>query len=410
MSKVVITGLGTINPVGSSVKSFWEGLKEERSGVVSLDLPKLSEQHSRVGGRVKLPNEIRQFFRNPKILKRIDSFMIYTVIAGKEALHDSGIDVNNNPHRIGVVIGTGEGGLSAHETNQQLLQSGGINAMHPMYVINAIPNSGVALLAQEIGCHGPSFSVNSACASASHAIGLAKLLIENDFADVVFAGGVEASLTVSGIGAFGNVAALSTCNDPSKASRPFDRDRNGFVLSDGCGIVSLESLEHAKKRNAKIYAELCSVAFSSDAYDMVAPHPEGKYIVKTMQNAIDKARLDPSQIQLVNAHGTSTVLGDMIEAKAIQTVFAGNNKNVMVHSTKSMTGHTIGAAGCIEAIAAILALTEGVVHKSVNLDNPDKEMQLNFVRETVNADVKFILSNSFGFGGHNSSMVLGKTV
>ena len=410
--RIVITGIGTINPVGVGVRSFWDNLAKGQSGIVDLRpiYPLLNDYSVKIGGYFTLPQNVREYFGHyGKWLKRLDEFIIYMQIAGSQAMDDSGLDMEReDPFRVGALLGSGEGGLNSHERNQNYLQKQGMSAVSPLYVLNVIPNSATGFFAQCYGLQGPNFAPVSACATSNHSIGLSCMMIEAGMADVMFAGGSEASLNPSGISAFGNLGALSPSDQPEQASRPFATGRSGFVMSNGAGALCLEELEHARRRGAKIYAEITGYSFTADAHDLVAPHPEGRSASRAMQKALEKARLSPSDIDLINAHGTSTLLGDLAEAKAISVTF-GHGAPVAVHSTKSMTGHTIGASGSIEAIAALLAIKEGIVHPSINCEQQDPEIVLNIVKE-VRRDltIEHIMSNNFGFGGQNAVIILSR--
>ncbi|MEM9423885.1 MAG: beta-ketoacyl-[acyl-carrier-protein] synthase family protein [Spirochaetota bacterium] len=413
MKRVVITGIGTINPLGNDVPGFWENLAQGQSGIVKLCAiyPILKDYSVKIGGYFSLPENAADYFgRYRKWFKRLDEFAIYMQIAGTQAMSDSGLDIaREDPFRVGTLFGSGEGGLNSHERNQNYLQKQGMSAISPLYVLNVIPNTATGFFAQSHGLQGPSFAPVSACASSGHSIGLSCMMIQTGLADVMFAGGSEASLNPSGIGAFGNLGALTTQynEQPEEASRPFDAQRSGFVMSNGAGALCLEELEHAKKRGARIYAEVSGYSFSADAHDLVAPHPEGRSSSYAMVQALKQARLEPSQIDLINAHGTSTQLGDWAEAMAIRKAFG--SVAIPVHSTKSMTGHTIGASGAIEAIAALLALQKNTIHPSINCEEQDAAIPLNVVTETrEDIPVKHVMSNNFGFGGQNSVIILSR--
>jgi 3-oxoacyl-[acyl-carrier-protein] synthase II len=344
------------------------------------------------------------------MVKRLDDYIIYSHIAGTQAIKDSGLDIEQSPHRYGAIIGTGDGGVKSHLDNIDRMLNTGMQAISPFYVISVIPNTGTAYLAQEFNLQGPSFAVSSACATSNHAIGVAAMLIQCGMADAIFAGGSEAAVNPAGIAGFGNIMALSDRNDsPETASRPFDRDRNGFVLSEGAGVVCVEELEHAKKRGAHIYAELSGFYFTTDAHDLVAPHPDARNSSIAIQGALDSAGINPEDVGLINTHGTSTTIGDKVESIAINKIFKEYATKVPVHSTKSMIGHLLGGASGVEAIAAIMAIERNIIHPSINLFNQDPEINLNVVTEaTENKNIKHIISNAFGFGGHNTSIVLSR--
>ncbi len=408
--RIVITGLGTINPIGNSVPEFWNSLLKGKTGVRISQKVKLEDYHIKIAGEIDIP-DLSEYFPSKKMLKRFDTFIIYAHVAGTQAVKDAGIDIDKAPHRYGSLIGTGDAGLSTQLEQITRMNETGMATASPFYVINAIPNTASAYLAQIWNLHGPSFSVTSACASGNHAIGVAAMLIKMGMADAIFAGGSESVVNTAGIAAFGNIMALSSRNDdPETASRPFDKDRNGFVLSEGAGVLCLEELEHAKKRGAHIYAELTGMGFTTDAHDLVAPHPEARGAALAMGNALEMAELQPGDIGIINAHGTSTPMGDKIEGIAINRTFGEDyGPKIPVHSTKSMTGHLLGGTSSVEAIAAMQVFKEGVAHPSINVFTQDPEINLNVIREpTELPNIKHILSNAFGFGGHNACLVFSK--
>ncbi len=412
---IVVTGIGTINPLGNDVPSFWQNLAQGESGIIDLStiFPALEDYSVRIGGYFPVPeNACESFGLYRKWLKRLDEFTIYMQIAASQAMMDSGLEMSKeDPFRVGALLGSGEGGLNSHERNQSYFQKQGVASISPLYVLNVIPNTATGFFAQSYGLCGPNFAPVSACASSSHSIGLCCMMIESGLADVMFAGGTEASLSSSGVGAFGNLGALTTHynEQPKLASRPFDLQRSGFVISNGAGALCLEELEHAKQRKAKIYAEVAGYGFSADAYDLVAPHPEGRSTSYAMKQALQQAQLNPADIHLINAHGTSTQLGDIAEAKAIHQVFGPIAQTIPVHSTKSMTGHTIGASGAIEAIATLLAFEENIVHPSINCEQQDPEIGLNIIKETrQDIAIENIMSNNFGFGGQNAIIIFSR--
>ena len=410
--RVVITGLGTINPIGLNVPAYWENLTAGKSGARLTRNIDLGEYEVKIAAEVDLP-DVGHLFKNKRLIKRIDRFAIFAHVAACEALDNSGLEVTEqNATRIGALIGTGDAGLSMQEEHIQRMLDKGMNRVSSYYVSSHIPNTAPALFAVERGLQGPNFSCNSACATSNHAIGTAADLIRNGAADVMFAGGAEAVITRMSIAGFGNIGALSIRNsDPTTASRPFDRDRDGFLMGEGSGVVCLEELEHAKARGAKIYAELTGAGFTCDAFDLVAPHPDGTGACRAMEFAIRAAGLKPEQIDLVNAHGTSTQQGDLAESRAIGAVFGEHVKDLLVNSTKSMTGHLIGAAGGVEIIAAMLAFERNIVHATINQFERDPEINLNVVANTaIERRVNHVLSNSFGFGGQNATIVVSRFV
>jgi 3-oxoacyl-[acyl-carrier-protein] synthase II len=407
--RVVITGLGTINPLGYTVDEFWNNLELGKPGVRLATKTDLSNFHVKIAGEVDMP-DLSQYFQSKKMIKRLDDYIIYSHVAGTQAVKDAGLDIDKEPHRCGALIGTGDGGIKAHITNINRISTTGMQSTSPFYVISTIPNTGTAFFAQEWNLQGPSFSISSACATSNHAIGVAATLIQSGMADVMFAGGSEAAVNQAGLAAFGNIMALSDRNDsPETASRPFDVERNGFVLSEGAGVVCLEELEHARKRGAHIYGELSGFYFTTDAHDLVAPHPEARNSSQAMRGAIDTAGIQAEEVGLVNCHGTSTPKGDVVEGMAINNVLGDYGKKVPVHSTKSMVGHLLGGASAVEAIAALLVFERGVIHPSINLFHQDPHIHLNVVTEPRDGkSVDHIVSNAFGFGGHNASIVLSR--
>ncbi|HUX14256.1 MAG TPA: beta-ketoacyl-ACP synthase II [Spirochaetia bacterium] len=408
--RVVITGLGTINPTGNTVAEFWTNLEAGKSGVRRSKNVDLGDFSVQISAEVDLPENVAEYFSSKKMFRRLDRFVILATVAGLQAVKDSGLDIDKAPFRYGTIIGSGAGGLGAHTDNIPRMLQNGLSNGSPFYIVNAIPNTGSAYLSQEAGLMGPSFSVNSACATGNHAIGVAAMMIRSGMADAMFAGGSEAVATQIGIGAFGNILALSTRNDsPETASRPFDRDRNGFVLGEGASVLCLEDLEHAVKRGARIYAELTGFSFTGDAYDLVAPHPEAAGAAECIQSALADARVSHDKLDLINCHGTSTQMGDRIESIAINRALGVYAQTVLAHSTKSMIGHLLGGASSTEALAAILAIDGGIVHASLNVFNQDPDVKLNVVKETMKTDkIRNVLSNAFGFGGHNAAIVLSR--
>jgi 3-oxoacyl-[acyl-carrier-protein] synthase II len=405
--RVVITGMGTINPIGTSVAEFWENLIKGKSGVRRITSFPLNNYSVQIAGEVDLP-DLGPYFKNRKMARRLDRFVVLAHIAGAQAMRDSGLDVEKAPHRYGAIIGTGEGGAATRWINTKKIVEDGMAAASPFFAM-CIPNTASGFFAMEWNLQGPCFSVNSACATGNHALGVSAALIRMGMADAIFTGGSEAVINPTGLAAFGNIMALSERNDsPETASRPFDKDRDGFVLSEGAGVLCLEELEHAKRRGAKIYAELTGYGFTSDAYDLVAPHPTSRGSARAMQDALDAAHLRPDQIDLVNCHAASTPLGDFAESRAISTVFKDLAPKVPSHSTKSMTGHPLGAASALEAIAVILALQRGVIHPTINQFEQDPLIDLNVVREPMEARVNHVVSNGFGFGGQNAAITLSR--
>lgn len=409
--RVVVTGLGLLSPVGNTVTSTWQALLNGESGVgpiTHFDTTPFSTKFAAMLKNFKGED----YNISNKDARKMDYFIQYGIAAGIQAMQDAGLVVTpENETRIGTAIGSGIGGLGLIEENHTAFLRGGPRKISPFFVPSTIVNMIAGHLSINYGLQGPSITIATACSSGVHNIGHAARMIVYGDADVMLAGGSEKASTPLGIGGFGAARALSTRNDdPKAASRPWDKDRDGFVLGDGAGIVVLEEYEHAKKRGAKIYAELTGFGMSSDAHHMTAPPENGAGAALSMQNAINDAGLMPSQIGYVNAHGTSTPAGDKSETKAIKRVFGEHANRVMVSSTKSMTGHLLGAAGAVESIFTILSLYEQAVPPTINLDNPDEECDLDYVphtgREVKNMD--YALCNSFGFGGTNGSLLFKK--
>lgn len=408
--RIAITGMGTINPLANDVPSYWKGLKTGRSAIRQLRNVDLSKYHVNIGGEVDYPDNLRAYFKQPKMIKRLDRNIVFAHVAGVQALEDSGLEIEGIAGKCGAIIGTGAGGIRAHQINIDRIYEGKFNEVSPFYLISAIPSTATTYFVKESGIKGPILSVNSACASSNHAFGLASMMIKAGMADVMLAGGTESAVNAPGMISFGNIAALSTRNDePQSASRPFCADRDGFVMGEGAGVLCLEELEHAKARGAKIYGELTGFGFTSDANDLVAPHPEAEGAIRAIHIALDMAGLQPLDIGLINAHGTSTPIGDAIEGLAINKVFTGDSGGVLVHSTKSIVGHLLGAASAVEAIAAMMVFGENVVHATANFNNPDPDINLNIVSENLDGSgINHILSNAFGFGGMNACVILSR--
>ncbi|WP_428945831.1 beta-ketoacyl-ACP synthase II [Pantoea sp. FN060301] len=408
--RVVVTGLGMLSPVGNTVESTWNALVAGQSGISPIDYFDTSAYATRFAGLVKDFN--CEEFISRKDQRKMDAFIQYGVVAGIQAMQDSGLVITEeNADRIGAAIGSGIGGLGLIEENHASLVNGGPRKISPFFVPSTIVNMIAGHLTIMYGMKGPSIAISTACTTGVHNIGQAARIIAYNDADVMLAGGAEKGSTPLGMGGFGAARALSTRNDdPQAASRPWDKDRDGFVLGDGAGIVMLEEYEHAKKRGAKIYAELVGFGMSSDAYHMTSPPENGAGAALAMANALKDAQLSPEQIGYINAHGTSTPAGDKAEAQAVKSVFGEAANRVMVSSTKSMTGHLLGAAGAVESIYSILALRDQVIPPTINLDNPDEGCDLDFVPHTARQvkGLEYALCNSFGFGGTNGSLIFRK--
>jgi 3-oxoacyl-[acyl-carrier-protein] synthase II len=404
--RVVITGMGALSPVGNNVADSWSSIIDGKSGIGSISRFDVSGFPTRIGGAVR-GFDVTEYIPE-KEAKKMDIFIHYGIAAGCQAFKDSGLVVTEqNAERIGVVIGSGIGGLHGIELGHNAYLKGGPRKISPFFVPSNIINMISGNLSIKYGLRGPNYSIVTACATGTHCIGDAYRLIQYGDAEVMIAGGAEMATSPTSLGGFASARALSRRNDePSRASRPWDRDRDGFVLSDGAGIVVLEELAHAKRRGAKIYAEIIGYGMSSDAYHMTAPTENGEGAARCMKNALQDASLSHEDLDYINAHGTSTPAGDLAETLAIKAIFGAAANKVAISSTKSMTGHMLGAAGGIEAVFSILALRDQIIPPTINLDNPDPECDLDFVPHTArSAKLDVVMSNSFGFGGTNGTLI-----
>ncbi len=409
--RVVVTGLGTVSPVGLSVQESWECVLNGRSGIGPIEVFDVSEFSSRIGGSVR-GFSIADYI-SEKEAKKMDVFIHYGIAAGCQAFKDSGIEVTEaNADRIGVAIGAGIGGITGIEHGHNAYLKGGPRKISPFFVPSNIINMISGNLSIHLGLKGPNFAVVTACTTGTHNIGEAARLIMYGDADVMVAGGAEMATSPTSLGGFASAKALSRRNDdPQRASRPWDRDRDGFVLSDGAGVVVLEELEHARQRGATIYAELVGYGMSADAYHMTQPPANGEGAARCMRHALRDAGLQPEAIDYINAHGTSTPAGDVAETRAVKDVFGEHAYRVAVSSTKSMTGHMLGAAGGIEAIFSALALRDQVAPPTINLDNPDPECDLDYIpHQARELALTYAMSNSFGFGGTNGTLIFKRFV
>lgn len=409
--RVVVTGLGMISPCGVTAEESWKNLVAGKSGICRMEHFDTTDYPSKIAGLVK-GFDPEKFGISTKDSRKMDMFIQYGIAAGLMAYEDSGLKITpENSARVGCTIGSGIGGLGYIENNISALIAHGPRRVSPFFVPSTIINMVSGQLSIRIGARGPNLATVTACSSGTHAVGLSARLIQYGDADVMFCGGAEKASTPMGIAGFCALKALSTRNDePEKASRPWDIDRDGFVLGDGSGILVLEELEHAKARKARIYAELVGFGMSSDAHHMTAPPENGEGAALAMENAIHDANIAPGDIDYVNAHGTSTHLGDLAEVRGVRSVFGDASSKVRISSTKSMTGHLLGAAGAIEAVISVLALRDQVCPPTINLEHPDPEVAgLNLVPNVAQkADLKYVLSNSFGFGGTNGSILFKK--
>jgi 3-oxoacyl-[acyl-carrier-protein] synthase II len=407
--RVVITGLGTICPLATDTRSYWHGLLAGKSGIGLIELIDTKDFKVKLGGEVKNFDPEKYF--DSRSARRLDRFAQFAMVAAIEAIKDSGLTLaEEDPFRCGAIVGSGIGGLTEYEEQHtKFMQGGGPRGISPFVIPKMMPNAAAGNISIHFGLCGPSTAVSTACASAADAIGDALHRIQRDEADVMIAGGAEAAITYMGLGGFISARALSQRNDnPQGASRPFDRDRDGFVLSEGAGILVLEEYEHARKRSAPVYAELLGAGATADAYNITAPHPEGRGSIRAMRMALRDARINPADVQYVNAHGTSTELGDVAETHAIKQVFGDHARQLAISSTKSMVGHLLGASGGVELIATVLSIKHSVLHPTINLDHPDPKCDLDYVPKTARETrVRYAISNSFGFGGHNACLVVG---
>jgi 3-oxoacyl-[acyl-carrier-protein] synthase II len=410
--RVVITGMGALTPIGNNLSEFWQGLKEGKSGAAPITYFDCSEFKTKFACELKNFDPLNFFDR--KEIKKLDRFTQYALVSTDEAINDSGLNIEKeNKDRIGVIWGSGIGGLETFQNEVIEFQKGdGSPRFNPFFIPKFIPDIAPGMISIKYGFAGPNFATVSACASSSNAIIDALNYIRLGYADVMVAGGSEAGVTIAGIGGFNSLHALSKRNEnPAKASRPFDRDRDGFVLGEGSGTLILEDYDHAKARGAKIYAELSGFGLSADAHHITAPHPEGEGAIKVMKNCIEDSGVKIDGVDTINMHGTSTPLGDISETKAVLKVFGENSYNININSTKSMTGHLLGAAGSVEAISCIMSIKEGIIPPTINHENFDENIDsnLNFTfGKAVQRNVNTAMSNTFGFGGHNACVLFKK--
>ncbi|MBD3179284.1 MAG: beta-ketoacyl-ACP synthase II [Candidatus Latescibacteria bacterium] len=400
--RVVVTGMGLISPCGKSVEESWNNIREGNSGIDLIKAFDVSEYRSQIGGEVKEFDPAD--YIDKKQAKRMDRYSQLGVAASRELAGMVGLEGMDN-ERVATIIGSGIGGISTFEKQHGRLVKMGPNKISPFFIPMMISDMVAGLISIEYGLKGPNYTSVSACASGGHAIASAFMSIKNGYADAAVTGGAEATISPMALGGFCSMKALSTRNDnPQAASRPFDRDRDGFIMAEGSGLIFLEELEHARLRGAEIYAELVGVGMTADAYHMTSPVPGGGGAVRSMKMALNDSGLEAGDIDYINAHGTSTPYNDPAESEAIRTVF-GEEGRVLVSSTKSTTGHLLGAAAGLEAVVSVMALREGIVPPTINLENVDEKCRLNHVPEAREFDLNTVISNSFGFGGHNVSLV-----
>lgn len=406
--RVVITGMGSVTALGSDLDTLWNNLIQGKSGVSQIESFDVSEYTTRIAASVKDFNP--EDYMDRKDARKMDRFVQFAVAAASRALADSGLNIaeDTDPERVGVMIGSGIGGLGTWEDQHSILLEKGPKRVSPFFIPMMIANMASGQVSIMFGAKGPNSTAVTACATGTHSIGDSYKMIKYGDADVMICGGAEATIRPTGLAGFCSMRAMSTRNDdPTRASRPFDAERDGFVMGEGSGVLILESLEHAQKRGAKIYGEVIGYGLSGDAYHMTEPNPEGPE--RCMKMAIRDADIDPSEIDYINAHGTSTPVGDKSETTAIKRALGDHAYKVAISSTKSMTGHLLGAAGGVEAVICGLTLQHGMIAPTINLEHPDPECDLDYVpNEARQADVRIAMSNSFGFGGHNATIILKK--
>lgn len=409
MKRVVITGVGAITPIGIGKDNFWNSLLEGKSGIGYITKFDTERHETKIAAEVKDFNP--QDFIDKKEARRMDRFAQYAVAATRLAIKDGNIDLDSlNRERIGVVIGSGIGGIESLESEKEKYMEKGPGRVSPLFIPMMISNMAAGQVSMNFGLKGASMTITTACASATHAIGEAFRMIKYGIQDMVVTGGTEASITPLSLAGFSSMKALSTRNDaPEKASCPFDKERDGFIMGEGSGIIVLEELEHAIKRGATIYAEVVGYGATSDAFHITQPDPEANGARNAMKIALEEGNVDYKEVGYINAHGTSTYFNDKLETLAIKDLFKEHAYELNISSTKSMTGHLLGAAGGVEAIATALALKEGMIPPTINYENPDEECDLNYTpNKAVKKDIKYAMSNSLGFGGHNASILLKK--
>jgi len=407
--RVVITGLGIISPVGNDVKSFWESLCAGKSGIDKITHFDTSDYTTKIAGEVKDFDPSK--YLTTKEARRSDGFVQFAVAASTLAVEDAGLNLSSmDLNRMGSIVGSGIGGLSTIESQHKVLLEKGPSRVTPFLIPMLIVNMASGMIAIKLGLKGPNSCSVTACASSNHSIGEAFRIIQHDYADSMLAGGSEAAIWPLGVGGFSAAKALSTRNDePKKASRPFDKDRDGFVMSEGSAIVILEEYERAKKRGARIYAEVIGYGMSCDAYHMTAPDPDGDGAIRCLQAVLKDSKINPEDVDYINAHGTSTQLNDKIETAAIKKVFGSHANKLAISSTKSIVGHLLGAAGGAELAASALSILSGIITPTINYETPDPECDLDYVpNEARKQDVGIALSNSLGFGGHNATIAIRK--
>ena len=405
--RVVVTGLGAITPIGNNVEEFWQGIHEEKTGFAPISYFDTAEY------RCKLAAEVKNFdptqYMDKKAARRMEQFCQFAVAAAGESIRDAGLDMEQeDAYRVGCSIGSGTGSLQAIEREYDRLKEKGPGRVSPMFVPLMISNMAAGNVGIAYGLKGKSLNVVTACATGTHSIGEAFRSIQYGEADVMVAGGTESAITPIGIAGFSALTALSFSEDPERCSIPFDRERNGFVMGEGAAVVVLEELEHARGRGARIYAELAGYGCSSDAYHITSPAEDGAGAARAMQNAMEDAGVDKTELTYINAHGTSTHHNDLFETRAIKLAFGEHAAKLKVNSTKSMVGHLLGAAGALEFVTCVKEMEEGFIHRTVGLRESEEELDLNYCRQSYQEEIPYVLSNSLGFGGHNASLLLKK--
>lgn len=408
MRRVVITGMGAITPIGNNVNEFWDAIKKETVGIGPISTFDTTEYKAKLAAEVK--GFVAKEHLDAKAARRMEKFAQLAVVASKEAMEDSGLDMaKEDPYRVGVSIGSGVGSLPLMEKQVTILNERGPSKIAPLFIPMFISNIAAGNVSIQLGLKGKSLNVVTACATGTHSIGEAYRSIQCGDAEVMFAGGTESCVCGTAIAGFSSLTALTTSEDPMKASIPFDKDRSGFILGEGAGTVVLEELEHAKARGAKIYAEVAGYGATSDAYHVTSPAEDGMGAATSMMYAMKEAGVKPEEVSYINAHGTSTHHNDLFETRAIKIALGEAAYQVPISSTKSMIGHLLGAAGAVELITCVKSIEEGYIHPTVGLKNPDEECDLNYVPgQGIHTDVKIAMSNSLGFGGHNATLLVKK--
>lgn len=406
--RIVVTGIGAITPIGNNVEEFWKGIKEGVCGIDEITLFDTTDYKVKLAGEIKNYNPEEYFEK--KETRRLDRYAQIAIVATREAMKDSQLNMEKEDKtRVGVIVSSGIGGLTTIEQQKEVLINKGPDRVTPFFIPLSINNMAAGNISIEIGAQGESFAISTACASATHSIGECYRLIKHGYQDIMLAGGTESSITPLGISGFTNMKALSISNDKTRASIPFDKERNGFVMGEGAGILVLEELEHAKKRGAKIYAEICGYGSTSDAYHITSPAPNGEGGARAMLNALKDANIEPEKIDYINAHGTSTPINDKYETMAVKTAFGEHSKNIAMSSIKGATGHLLGAAGAVEAIACIKAMEDNFLPPTIGYKVKDEECDLDIVpNKGRKKEINYAMSNSLGFGGHNSSIIFKK--